>query len=71
MTLDDHADAFLAYVAGLLGDFDRYIAAEPEHPGQDGAGSRADALHRPAPAPETGTAAAAENEAETEADKES
>jgi DNA-binding transcriptional ArsR family regulator len=44
MTLDDHADAFLAYVAGLLGDFDRYIAAEPEHPGQDGAGYRVAAM---------------------------
>jgi DNA-binding transcriptional ArsR family regulator len=44
MTLDDHADAFLAYVAGLLGDFDRYIATEPGHPGQDGAGYRVAAM---------------------------
>jgi DNA-binding transcriptional ArsR family regulator len=44
MTLDDHVDAFLAYVAGLLGDFDRYIATEPEHPGQDGAGYRVAAM---------------------------
>jgi DNA-binding transcriptional ArsR family regulator len=44
MTLDDHADAFLAYVAGLLGDFDRYVATEPEHPGQDGAGYRVAAM---------------------------
>ena len=44
MTLDDHADAFLAYVAGLLGDFDRYIASVPEHPGQDGAGYRVAAM---------------------------
>lgn len=38
MTLDQHVNAFLAYVAGLLGDFDRYLASEPEHPGKDGAG---------------------------------
>jgi hypothetical protein len=44
MTLDDHADAFLAYVAGLLGDFDRYIASEPEQRGQDGAGYRVAAM---------------------------
>ena len=44
MTLDEHADAFLAYVAGLLGDFDRYIGSEPEHPGQDGAGYRVAAM---------------------------
>ena len=44
MTLDEHADAFLAYVAGLLGDFDRYIASEPEHPDQDGAGYRVAAM---------------------------
>ena len=44
MTLDDHANAFLAYVAGLLGDFDRYIAAEPADPGNDGAGYRVAAM---------------------------
>ena len=38
MTLDEHVNAFLAYVAGLLGDFDRYIATEPQNPGEDGAG---------------------------------
>ena len=44
MTLDQHVNAFLAYVAGLLGDFDRYIASEPEHPGEDGAGYRVTAM---------------------------
>lgn len=44
MTLDEHVTAFLAYVAGLLGDFDRYIATKPEHPGTDGAGYRVAAM---------------------------
>ena len=44
MTLDEHVNAFLAYVAGLLGDFDRYIASEPEHPGEDGAGYKVAAM---------------------------
>jgi hypothetical protein len=44
MTLDQHVNAFLAYVAGLLGDFDRYIATEPEYPGEDGAGYRIAAM---------------------------
>ena len=38
MTLEQHVNAFLAYIAGLLGDFDRYVASEPEHPDKDGAG---------------------------------
>ena len=36
MTLDEHAQAFLAYVAGLLADFDRYLASEPADPVHDG-----------------------------------
>ncbi|MDP9074716.1 MAG: helix-turn-helix domain-containing protein [Actinomycetota bacterium] len=36
MTLDEHAEAFMAFVAGLLGDFDRYLAGAPA-PGRDGA----------------------------------
>jgi DNA-binding transcriptional ArsR family regulator len=44
MTLDEHVNAFLGYVAGLLGDFDRYIASEPEHPGEDGAGYKVAAM---------------------------
>ena len=44
MSLDEHVNAFLAYVAGLLGDFDRYVATEPAAPGQDGAGYRVAAM---------------------------
>jgi DNA-binding transcriptional ArsR family regulator len=40
MTLEEHANAFLAYVAGLLGDFDRYMASGPADPAHDGAGYR-------------------------------
>jgi len=44
MSSQEHANAFLAYVAGLLRDFDRYFAAEPENPGRDGAGYRVAAM---------------------------
>jgi hypothetical protein len=44
MTLDQHTNAFLAYVAGLLGDFDRYVASQPQDPGKDGAGYRVAAM---------------------------
>jgi DNA-binding transcriptional ArsR family regulator len=44
MTLDEHLNAFLAYVAGLLGDFDRYIASQPEDPAKDAAGYRVAAM---------------------------
>jgi DNA-binding transcriptional ArsR family regulator len=40
MTPDQHAQAFMAYVAGLLADFDRYLASEPADPVRDGAGYR-------------------------------
>ena len=40
MSPAEHASAFLAYVAGLLGDFDRYLATEPDDPVRDGAGYR-------------------------------
>jgi Helix-turn-helix domain len=40
MTLDEHAQAFMAYVAGLLADFDRYLATEPPDPVRDGADYR-------------------------------
>lgn len=36
MSIGDHAQAFMAYVAGLLGDFDRYLTHSPA-PGRDGA----------------------------------
>ena len=35
MTPDEHARAFMAYVAGLLGDFDRYLATGPPDPLRD------------------------------------
>jgi len=38
MALDEHAQAFMAYVAGLLSDFDRYLASDHPDPGRDGAG---------------------------------
>jgi DNA-binding transcriptional ArsR family regulator len=44
MTAQEHGSAFLAYVAGLLGDFDRYLATEPEAPSLDGAGYRVAAM---------------------------
>ncbi|MDX6392164.1 MAG: hypothetical protein QOJ73_3227 [Streptosporangiaceae bacterium] len=44
MTIDEHANAFLAYVAGLLGDFGRYAATKPEDPVNDGAGYRVAAM---------------------------
>jgi hypothetical protein len=44
MTLDEHAQAFTAYVAGLLADFDRYIASEPADPVGDGANYRVSAM---------------------------
>jgi hypothetical protein len=40
MTLDAHARAFMAYIAGLLADFDRYLAAGTPDPVRDGAGYR-------------------------------
>ena len=40
MTLDEHAHAFTAYIAGLLADFDRYIASAPADPVGDGASYR-------------------------------
>ncbi len=44
MSLEEHGSAFLAYVAGLLGDFDRYLSTEPESPARDGAGYRVAAM---------------------------
>ena len=44
MTSEEHGSAFLAYVAGLLGDFDRYLATEPAQPERDGAGYRVAAM---------------------------
>ena len=44
MTLDEHAQAFMAYVAGLLADFDRYVASGPADPVGDGAAYRVAAV---------------------------
>ncbi len=37
MSRDEHRQAFLAFVAGLIGDFDRYLARETIDPLRDGA----------------------------------
>jgi hypothetical protein len=44
MTADEHAHAFMAYVAGLLADFDRYLAAGTPDPARDGADYRLAAM---------------------------
>jgi Helix-turn-helix domain len=44
MTPDEHAQAFITYVAGLLGDFDRYLASGPADPVRDGAHYRVGAM---------------------------
>jgi len=43
MTSEEHAHAFMAFVAGLLADFDRYLAGNPD-PGRDGADYRMAAM---------------------------
>ncbi len=40
MTADEHAQAFTAFVAGLLADFDRYLAAGPPDLVRDGVSYR-------------------------------
>jgi hypothetical protein len=37
MSRDEHRQAFLAFVAGLIGDFDRYLARDQIDPLRDGA----------------------------------
>ena len=44
MTPDEHAQAFMAYVAGLLADFDRYLAAGTPNLARDGVTYRAAAM---------------------------
>jgi hypothetical protein len=44
MTPDDHAQAFMAFIAGLLADFDRYLAAGKPDPARDGADYRVGAV---------------------------
>ena len=45
MTPEEHSRAFMAYVAGLLADFDRYLAAGTPDLGRDGAGYTAAGLY--------------------------
>jgi hypothetical protein len=45
MTTDDHRRAFLTFVAGLLGDLDRYLEAGDVDPARDGVGYRQHALY--------------------------
>jgi len=44
MSFDEHAQAFMAYIAGLMGDFDRYLASSPADPIADGADYRVAAM---------------------------
>ncbi|MDQ2896728.1 MAG: ArsR family transcriptional regulator, partial [Actinomycetota bacterium] len=44
MTAGEHAQAFMVYVAGMLADADRYLAAGPPDPGRDGADYRMGAM---------------------------
>jgi hypothetical protein len=44
MTADEHAQAFRAFVAGLLADFDRYLATDPPDPIRDNVSYRLAAL---------------------------
>jgi DNA-binding transcriptional ArsR family regulator len=44
MTPQEHGNAFLAYVAGMLADADRYLAGGAVDPARDGADYRAGAL---------------------------
>jgi len=40
MSREDHRHAFMVFVAGLLGDFDRYLSRENMDPVRDGVGYR-------------------------------
>jgi len=44
MSADDHRQAFMAFVAGLLGDFDRYLADGHTDPRRDGVSYRLSGL---------------------------
>jgi hypothetical protein len=44
MSAEEHGQAFMAYVAGMLADADRYLAAGPPDPVRDGADYRVGAL---------------------------
>ncbi|HEY3729556.1 MAG TPA: hypothetical protein VGL51_20455 [Solirubrobacteraceae bacterium] len=40
MSPEDHHHAFMAYIAGLVGDFDRYLSRDDIDPLRDGVGYR-------------------------------
>lgn len=40
----DHTHAFMAFIAGVLADFDRYMTTNPDDPARDGAGYRLAAM---------------------------
>ncbi len=40
MSREDHRQAFFAFLAGLIADFDRYLARDDISPGRDGSGFR-------------------------------
>ena len=44
MTREEHAQAFMTYIAGLLSDFDRYLESGPPDPVRDGADYRVSAM---------------------------
>lgn len=44
MSSEEHAQAFMAYVAGMLADADRYLASDPADPVADGASYQVGAL---------------------------
>jgi hypothetical protein len=44
MTAEEHSAAFMAYVAGMLADADRYLATGPPDPQRDGADYRVGAM---------------------------
>ncbi|MGA2928388.1 MAG: helix-turn-helix domain-containing protein [Solirubrobacteraceae bacterium] len=44
MSAEQHGQAFIAYVAGMLADADRYLASEPLDPVRDGADYQVGAL---------------------------
>src|SRR5579864_9224708 len=44
MSAEEHAQAFMVYVAGMLADADRYLAAGQPDPARDGADYRVGAL---------------------------
>jgi Helix-turn-helix domain len=43
-TQEEHTQAFTVFVAGLLADFDRYLAVKPVDPVRDGAGYHVNAM---------------------------